>query len=339
MFNPSKRHALFPCGIMPKSQQYLAQCKGVGLIFVFFDMCLRGVSQTVFMNNPFSGLIIFIAIVYSDPAAALAGLLANMVATASALHLYLEGYKGYENYIYGVYGSNATLVGITILTLVGSESVWPTALVVAIFGLVTTLLTNALTRLMGTLPVLLLPYNLAVIWFLCGSSQYPSWYASNKLIPRLGVEKIQGHCAASYVSFAPVLNGIGEIFFATNSVSGILILVGIVICCPRAGWLALFGSIIGLAMAAWMGVNCHHVHMGLWSYNSVLTAIAVGGGFFGNANLTTFVYGLVGAVITTFLYSSVVQFLLPVGLPAFLLPSTLASLVMLGGLEVQNRSQ
>lgn len=329
---------------MPKSQQYLAQCKGVGLICVFFDMCLRGVSQTVFMNNPFSGLVIFIAVVYSDPAAALAGLLANMVATASALHLYLEGYKGYDNYIYGVYGSNATLVGITISTLVGSENVWPTALVVAIFGLVSTLLTNALTRLMGTLPVLLLPYNLSVIWFLCGSSQYPSWYASNKLIPRLGVgtslQVHQGNCAVGAASyFSSILSGIGEIFFANNCVSGILILVGIVLCCPRAGWLALFGSFIGLAMATWMGVNCHHVYMGLWSYNSVLTAIAVGGGFFGNANLTTFIYGLIGAVITTFLYSTVVQFLLPVGLPAFLLPSTLASLVMLGGLEGQNRSQ
>merc|ERR1712137_615526 len=134
-------HPLYPCcNNMPKSQKYL----GSSNMLFLLDVCFRGFSQVVMMNNPVTGIIIFLGLLIHNPVTAFGGLLGNMAGTASALHFYMEGYKGYDTYIYGVYGSNATLAGIGIFTYAAnSVLIYPTPILVVFSGLVSAPVTNA----------------------------------------------------------------------------------------------------------------------------------------------------------------------------------------------------
>jgi len=328
---------------MPKSQKYLGSSK----ILFLLDVCLRGISQVIMVNNPVSGIIIFLGLFIHNPVTALGGLLGNMAGTACALHLYMAGYKGYDTYIYGIYGSNATLAGIGIFTFTAdSVLLYPTPFIVVITSVVCVLVTNALQRLLGTTPVLLLPYNVAMIWILCGSHEYDSWWTGkDRFTPHLSfhtnfkpcLQIETGQCSDSFSSFlVATLNGVGQVFLAGDMTTGIFVIIAIAVYSPKGTWLALFGSFLGLVTGWLMGVNGKQAYMGWWSYNSVLAAMAIGGGSFGSGNGKTFIWGLVSAVLTAYLHSTMARVLLPVGLPALTLPFCLAALFLIGaGLSEQ----
>merc|ERR1719240_2090512 len=246
-------------------------------------------------------------------------------------------YTEYNHYAYGIYGFNATLTGITIVNTTESGFL-NMVIVVIMFGILSAFITNALIKGMGAIPFLTLPFNLTAMWFVGGALQYSDW-RTHGLTPHLGLGNThfnpctpgdKDFCNVFVSFFVAILRGISNVVFAGNEIAGVFILGGIAFCSFRAAWLALLGSFLGWFTACLMGVEAFSVYTGLWGYNCVLTAIAVGGAIFGDATLHTFVWGLIGAVLTAFLFPSVQMLLAPTGLQPFTLPSCFVSIVLIG---------
>ncbi|HQX51770.1 MAG TPA: urea transporter, partial [Planctomycetaceae bacterium] len=70
------------------------------------------------------------------------------------------------------------------------------------------------------------------------------------------------------------------------------------------------------------------IHMGMFSYSAILTAIAIGGLFY-LLNLRGFVYTVFGIVFTTWLYAALAAVLQPLHLPAYTAPFVLVTWIML----------
>src|SRR5437667_3184616 len=73
-----------------------------------------------------------------------------------------------------------------------------------------------------------------------------------------------------------VFHGIGQLFFADNPWSGMIIMAGIIVCPRIVEVFALTGSIVGMLTGVVVGANYH----GLWGFNSFDGALAIGGVFY-----------------------------------------------------------
>merc|ERR1712050_809890 len=109
-----------------------------------------------------------------------------------------------------------------------------------------------------------------------------------------------------------------------------MILVGMALCSPKASLCCLIGSITGLLVGLFLGVDGYTLYQGLYGYNPALTATAIGGGIFAPASLRAFVWGIFGAAMTAFMHGAIATFLAPAGLPAYTLPFCLVAVVYVG---------
>ncbi len=122
--------------------------------------------------------------------------------------------------------------------------------------------------------------------------------------------------------------GFGEIFFQDNAISGYLILLAIAINSPISAAMAVVGVLISIGVAESLGIGEHDIHMGMFSYSAILTAIAIGGLFF-LLTLRGFIYTVFGIVFTTWLYAALAAVLQPLHLPAYTAPFVLVTWIML----------
>jgi urea transporter len=114
--------------------------------------------------------------------------------------------------------------------------------------------------------------------------------------------------------FHGITEGIAEIFFQDNWVSGVIILLGIAINTRIGALMALMGSTLAVASAVTYGAHDAAIRDGLFGYNAALTALALGGLFY-VLNLTGFIYTVIGVLITARVWASLGIFLEPSGMP------------------------
>ena len=188
-----------------------------------------------------------------------------------------------------------------------------------------------------------LPFNLAAICFLGGVQFYAHWstlpqYAShlpdyNATIAPCLRSAASGSCAQDGDTAVAVLQavaqGISEVWIVSNVWSGVIILVGVALCSPRAALFAVLGSLIGLLTALVLAVDGYDAWLGLWGYNSVLSAIAVGGGVFAKPTWRASLMALLCALASSCLYGTLRTFLGVAGCPAFTLPFCVATFFFL----------
>ena len=77
-----------------------------------------------------------------------------------------------------------------------------------------------------------------------------------------------------------IASGVGQVYLCDSWISGVLIIVGICICSRISFAFALIGSISGMLYAYAVGASSDEIFLGLWGYNPVLAAMAIGGVFF-----------------------------------------------------------
>src|SRR5262245_1060003 len=86
----------------------------------FVDINLRGIGQVMFQDNPLSGALFLCGIAWASyvagaPEIALGGILAVVVATIVARWLHVDE----ASRAAGLYGFNAVLVGLALMTFLG----------------------------------------------------------------------------------------------------------------------------------------------------------------------------------------------------------------------------
>ncbi len=300
------------------------------------DSCLRGVGQVVFMNNPVTGLLILAGLTLASVWLGVATAIGVVAATLAARVLAFDrtAIRG------GLYGFNGALVGAGLATFLvpafDVESIVAVVVVAAFSTVVTATLSRLLVPTLGV-PGLTLPFNLATLAFLAAAAGgegfapvvEPALPAAGEGVDGALRSQEDGGAAAAVPALAnALLRGVGQVFLADSAVAGLLVLAGMAVCSRIAAGFALVGSLVGLLVAVALGGDGFAAYHGLWGYNSVLCAVAIGGVFF-VLDRRSAVLAVLCAAAGAVLFAAVGTFLSPVGLPGFTLAFCLATLAFL----------
>ena len=131
-----------------------------------------------------TGLVIFAGICVNDVWTSLIGLWAVAVAVVTAEQWMLDVVKTKA----GLYTFNAHLLGLSIATFTefdGAGRVAAVLAAVALFAVLTVVISVGLEKAFAgsRLPYLTLPFNIAALWFLGGTSRYAHWNTHAAFVP------------------------------------------------------------------------------------------------------------------------------------------------------------
>jgi urea transporter len=297
------------------------------------DTLLRGAGQVMLQNNPLTGLLFLAGILYNaivTPAlpvfwGALIGLACS---TAVAMALRVDRAAIHT----GLYGFNGILVGIALPTFLH----WNGTLVgyIVLGGAISTIVMAALTHLFGNLGItpLTFPFVLAA-WFLLLTVYFfthvvPIGLSTPALPSAAGISATLRPNATNVIdaglTFGNVIQawfrGVAQVFLQDNLVTGIIFVIALLVNSPLAAGFALAGSAIGLGIALALGGDGYTVYHGMYGYNAVLCAIAVGSVFY-VVNWKSAFYALVcalfGTIVTAALFSLFAPYAMPILTSAF----------------------
>lgn len=306
----------------------------------FVDYCLRGVGQVVFMNNPITGLFILIGIFVASAWLGFAAVLGLVVSTLTGILIGVD--RGLIRA--GLYGFNGILVGAGLGLFLAPEwdelaIVW--IIVVSAFSSIL-MATLAAVMQAWKVPPFTLPFNFATLIFLVAGLQL----ANAQIGPLVGPAEVQslgnnvetalrsveGAASADNIEgwANAVIRGIGQLFFANDVISGILIVVGIAVASRIAAVFALIGSAVGMLTGLALGASGVAIYNGLWGFNSFDACLAIGGVFY-VLSVRSAILAVGCAAATALLFGALAALFTPWGLPALTLPfcfGTLAFTIM-----------
>ncbi|HEY9647373.1 MAG TPA: urea transporter [Chroococcidiopsis sp.] len=254
----------------------------------FFNYSLRGIGQVIFVNNPISGLLILIALFLQSSWVGVLSAVGVLASTLTAVALRLDR-TSLRN---GIFGYNGILVGAAIATFGASgNGLWNGAwlLAAALCAALTTLLLNTVGTWFVSqfkFPPLTLPFVAATLLFLAIALWLPQPFFT--LAPS---SSVTSHPPLDWLHLAKTLPiGFGQVFLMDRFWSGLLVLLAVALCTPLGALVGLGGGLLGMVAGMVLGAATDTIYAGLWSYNAVLTAIAISGVFYA-PSLRSFVVG------------------------------------------------
>ncbi len=270
----------------------------------FPKVIFRGFSQVMLQDNAITGLLFFIGILYNSGIMAVG---AAIGAVASTWTAYLLDYpkKDIEN---GLYGFNGVLVGIALTFFFQFNLILDLIIVAAAaFSSVT-------MRLMRTtkVPPFTFPF-IAAAWI---------FYA---IIAVTGIagKNVSGAAPLTAMNvFNSAANGIGQVMFQENVVTGLIFLAAILVSSRMAAMYALAGTLIGFAAAAALGLNSTVISAGIFGFNAVLCGIA-----FAKTSLKSVLPALLAIILSVFIALLLLRFNLPMLTFPFVLATWITLLI------------
>lgn len=298
----------------------------------FIDVTLRGYGQVMFQNNPITGLLFFIAIFLGAYfqhrlQIAIAALVATCVATLTASLWKLEA----TLWRAGLYSYNGCLVGIGLATFLQlSAYLW----CLVIFGAIISVITTESCMIFlkkWQLSVLTAPFVIVTWTLLLASYTFFSIRGTGLPHPVMAVQM-----ASVTVSSVPrwdvlipdVFRGVSEVFLLSNIVVGILFVIGLAINSIAAAFYALIAAIISILATYLLHANFFSIHVGLYSFSAILTAIALGATF-NKPSLRVTLFTIIAIIFTVFVQGALNTALLPLGIPALTMPFVLTTWLFL----------
>lgn len=296
----------------------------------YVDICLRGSGQVIFMDNPLTGLLNFIAIFWgainaNTPEVAIGALVATLVSTTSAYILRVDRTK----LKMGLYGFNGMLVGCAIPTFLA-----PTAFmwgILLIASMVSTVVMLAISNIMETwkAPALTFPFVLTGWLVMLSAYAFPHIVITG--LPQAALVQ-QAHSADGSLSIAEFIRAglvsVSQVWLINNPVSGVIFLIGLLVESVWCGVLALSGALLAVALALLMGVDIGAITNGLWGFSAVLTATAIGCVFM-KTNTGTLIYATLATIFTVLVQAAITVVFEPIGIVSFTFPFVLASWLFL----------
>ncbi|XP_068418390.1 urea transporter 2 [Eschrichtius robustus] len=297
------------------------------LAFQFTDWILRGAAQVMFVNNPLSGLIIFIGLLIQNPWWTIAGGLGTVVSTLTALVLSQDR----SAIASGLHGYNGMLVGMLIAVF--SEKLdyyWWLLLPVTFTAMSCPVFSSALSSVFSKwdLPVFTLPFNIAVTLYLAATGHYNLFFPTTLVEPVSSVPNITWSEIEMSLLLQAIPVGVGQVYGCDNPWTGGVFLVALFICSPLICLHAAIGSIVGMLAALTVATPFKTICLGLWSYNCVLSCIAIGGMFYA-LTWQTHLLALICALFCAYMGAALSNIMSVVGVPPGTWPFCLSALTFL----------
>jgi urea transporter len=275
----------------------------------------RGIGQVFFQENALTGAFFALGILASSPLMALGGVVGAAIGTATAWALKYDKSEVHA----GIYGFNATLVGIATFFFFQPGV---TSIGLLLVGCVAATFVTWLARRYVPFPTYTAPFIVTtwVVFFLglaLGASRPEAGG------PIFGVDPVRA-----------VAHGISQVMFQASSWTGLLFLVGIALNDLKHAYWVLVGSIVGMmlgihhAAAAATALDPEslveralreNVALGLYGYNATLAAVAL---FLWRRSVIPPLLGIFLSVLLTDLFPLL-------GLPALTAPFVLATWIVL----------
>jgi urea transporter len=116
--------------------------------------------------------------------------------------------------------------------------------------------------------------------------------------------------------------------FEDNLLTGVIFLIAILVNSRISALFAVLGSAVGLLTALALGGDGFTAYHGLFGFNAVLCAIAIGGLFF-VLTWKSAVYALLAAAFSVVAFAGIAVLLAPIGMPALTAPFVLTTWLFL----------
>ncbi|MBE1553276.1 urea transporter [Sporosarcina limicola] len=295
------------------------------------EASFKGVSQVIFIENVVTGFIILLAITLSSYSLGVIALLSAIIGT-------LVGKVGGadEKIInQGLMGYNSVLSGMALALFLSGPYMWIVALVGAA---VAAILTATMMHFMKNtgIPILTFPFIILTWFTLLASYKLDGIQLSSTLAPQ-NLNSWKLNTAGEIHLLDAIFNGIGQIFFLTNAIPGILIFIAVFWAGRKLGFYAVIGNFFALLTAYALGGEHTLMMLGLYGYNAILTILAVSAVFTTDQNRFSPLTGIIAACLTVPITASISIWLLPYGLPALTMPFVLCTWLILGARKILPR--
>lgn len=303
---------------------------GDGNPFVgFVDACLRGPAQVLLQNNPLTGLLVLVAVAWGafengQPRIVGGGVVGLVVGTATALALRVDE----PSLRKGLFGFSPFLTGIAVPTFLDHRPLmWLYLVLGAIGTTVVTLALNAIFKTWG-LTAFTMPFVLTTWVLLLAAYQFDRFTVLTNLKPMFPGEGQLTGGRFDWDLIPTFLRGVSQVFLIDSWVTGVILLVALLV---NSRWSALFavlGSVGATLLALWFGADAASLDKGLFGFNAVLTAIAVGAVLHRPGALVT-LYTLFGIALTLFVQMALATVLTPLAIPVLTGPFNIATWLLL----------
>ncbi|MFF8590235.1 urea transporter [Streptomyces sp. NPDC015220] len=229
---------------------------------------LRGIAQVALSSSPWTGLLFTVGLFADSWRIGVYGLLG---AAASALAAAVLGAdrRGLAN---GLEGYCGCLTAIAVVVRLGAS--WRTAVLAVLAAAVCAVVSAAAGRLLGRagLPALTAPFCLVA-----GALAIALPPAAAAAAPPAATDRFTT-LSATQLGHA-FCNGVGQVFFLDKWYAGLILLAGLLVASRTAAVAAACGSAVAILTACSLGLPADRISAGLYGYNAVLVAIALGATF------------------------------------------------------------
>ncbi len=304
--------------------------------FEWIDSSLRGSGQVIYMDNPLTGLLNFVALGWGayaegDPAVVWGSIVATFLGTAVA---YAIPGINRGNLRAGLYGFNGMLLGAGFFTFLGNTPLnWLLLCFLSVFVVFVTLTVGGVMskfKVAGyTFPFsLTLWIAFAACWRFAHINI--TGLAHPTLVPH--VTSLAPHAWSALDILNGSLNGVSEVYFVTNPVSGFIFLLALVVESRWNTWMTYVGALLAVLVAILMGVDSKFVIDGMMGYSPALVAGAVGCIFLKPTGKSV-VYMVLAIITSVFVQAAAYSFFGTFGLPTFTFPFQLTTWLFLIGIH------
>nr|WP_297164764.1 urea transporter [uncultured Dysgonomonas sp.] len=227
-----------------------------------WDPYLKGIGQIMLQNNTLTGLLFLLGILINSPLMAVAAVVAVLVGTLTAKILKFNE----DNINSGLYGFNATLVGVALIAFFEpTVTIW---IAIIILSAISTLIMNFCLE--KKIPVFTFPF-IVLTWI--------SLYIFHNVspIPDAAPDYLEELIHYHPFSILDYGLGFGEVIFQGSLLSGVIFFIAVYMSSPTAALYGLFGALFGVIVAILLKDRIEDVKLGMFSFNAVLCAIVFSG--------------------------------------------------------------
>lgn len=221
---------------------------------------LRGIGQIMLQDSAWTGLLFLIAISYDSLFMGLGALLSAIVGTATAKVFKFND----DNIKAGLYGFNATLIGVGLLFFFESTLLIWTCVVVG--SIVSTLLMEFSIR--KKIPFFTFPFIVVTVIAILTLDHF-SLAGHNK------IEVVEEWAELQH--FKVAAHAYSEVIFKGTITAGMLFFLGVFLNNPTASLYGFIAAIIASAIAHFDHSSAQLIDDGMFSFNAVLCGIACSG--------------------------------------------------------------
>ncbi|WP_444886190.1 urea transporter [Microbulbifer sp. JMSA008] len=223
-------------------------------ISCFFISLLRGISQVILQKNALSGALFLFGVAVNSITMAI-GVLVGVI--SSTIFAQIKHYP-VNDIEEGLFGYNGALIGVVVFSLYAPSSL---TVFLIIAGSALTVLIMRLMMIHFPLPAYTAPY-IMVIWVI--------W----AMAPALNLEPAITSMSEK-ISTWGIFEGIGQIIFQNNAITGACFLLGIFISNKLHALWGIIGGLFATLLAELLSLSTTLILAGIFGYNASLCAIAL----------------------------------------------------------------